>query len=71
MTKGKVKKLIRDRGFGFIAAVDGREIFFHRSGVLNDRFDMVQEGAEVEFETEKTPKGPRAVNVKVLESSSG
>lgn len=66
MTKGKIKKLIRDRGFGFIAAVDGREIFFHRSSLVEARFDTIDEGAEVEFETEKTPKGPRAVNVKVL-----
>ncbi len=30
MAKGTIKKLIRDRGFGFISAEDGREIFFHR-----------------------------------------
>lgn len=66
MTKGKIKKLIRDRGFGFIAAIDGREIFFHRSGLVEGNFESIDEGAEVEFETEKTPKGPRAVNVKVL-----
>lgn len=66
MTKGKVKKLIRDKGFGFIAAIDGREIFFHRSSLVGASFDAISEGTEVEFETEKTPKGPRAVNVKVL-----
>ena len=65
MTKGKIKKLIRDRGFGFIAAIDGREIFVHRSGFVEDQFDSIDEGTEVEFETEKTPKGPRAVNVRV------
>ncbi|MBI2877107.1 MAG: cold shock domain-containing protein [Candidatus Tectomicrobia bacterium] len=66
MTKGKVKKVIRDKGFGFIAAIDGREIFFHRSSLVDANFDSISEGTEVEFDTEKTPKGPRAINVKVL-----
>ena len=63
--KGKIKKVIRERGFGFIAATDGQEIFFHRSGIVGENFDSLNEGIEVEFETQNSPKGLRAVNVKV------
>lgn len=64
MHTGKVKKMIRDKGFGFISATDGREIFFHRSGVDNDGFDNMSEGQEVTFEVEKGQKGPCAVNIR-------
>jgi CspA family cold shock protein len=66
MHKGKIKKLIRERGFGFISDTDGRELFFHRSSVLDAKFDSLNEEQEVEFEVEKSDKGPRAVNVKVI-----
>ncbi len=65
MAKGTVKTLIRDRGFGFISAEDGREIFFHRTGLVSADFDSLQEGDKVEFEVEKGPKGPRATNINV------
>lgn len=64
--KGNIKKLIRDRGFGFINAEDGTEVFFHRSGLEGVDFDTLQEGTDVEFELEKGPKGPRAVKVKPI-----
>ncbi len=63
MQKGKIKKLIRDRGFGFISDADGKELFFHRSGVLNNKFDSLKEDQEVTFDVETSPKGPRAINV--------
>lgn len=66
MQKGKIKKLIRDRGFGFIKAEDGKEIFFHRTGLEQGSFDTLNEGQDVEFEIEKSPKGPRAINVQVV-----
>lgn len=62
--KGTIKKTIRDRGFGFIAAEDGREIFFHRTSLTTGKFDDLSEGDAVEFEVEKTARGPRAMNVK-------
>lgn len=67
--KGKVKKLIRDRGFGFITAEDGTEVFFHRSDLVEADYDTMEEGAGVEFDLESGAKGPRAVKVKVAESS--
>ena len=66
MHAGKIKKLVRDRGFGFISDTDGREVFFHQSSVLEVKFDALKEEQNVEFEVEKSPKGPRAINIKVL-----
>jgi CspA family cold shock protein len=65
---GKIKRIIRERGFGFISAEDGREIFFHRSALEGENFDALEEGNSVEFDVEKGPKGPRAVNVKMTEA---
>ncbi len=69
MHTGKVKKLVADRGFGFISDTDGREVFFHQSSLIDARFDSLSEGQDVEFEVEKSPKGPRAVNVKPVEKA--
>jgi CspA family cold shock protein len=66
MQSGKIKKLIRDRGFGFIAATDGREIFFHRNGLVEAEFDNLNEDQAVEFEVENTPKGPSAIDVRLV-----
>ena len=66
--KGTVKKVIRERGFGFISAEDGREIFFHRSALEETDFDALEEGNSVEFDVEKGPKGPRAMNVKMIQA---
>lgn len=65
--KGEVKKLIRARGFGFISAEDGGEIFFHRSALEGIDFDALEEGNSVEFNVERGLKGPRAVNVRMIE----
>ena len=50
MARGTIKKLISDRGFGFIAQEDGSEIFFHRSQVLGNGFDSLREGQAVTYE---------------------
>lgn len=68
MLKGRIKKLIRNRGFGFISAEDGREIFFHRTEVGGGDFDSLHEGDTVTFEVEKGDKGPKATNVTVSDS---
>jgi CspA family cold shock protein len=64
MANGSVKKVISDRGFGFITADDGKDYFFHRDGL--DRsidFDKLVGGEHVTFEVESGPKGPRAIKV--------
>lgn len=65
MHTGKIKKLVRDRGFGFISDTDGKEVFFHQSSLLDVKFESLQEDQEVTFEIEKSPKGPRAINVNI------
>lgn len=65
--RGTIKKCIRERGFGFIAAENGNEVFFHSSGLQGIEFDSLKEGTKVEFTVEQGQKGPRAVNVKISE----
>jgi CspA family cold shock protein len=62
---GTIKKVVSDRGFGFIAAEDGKEYFFHRDGLTAALdFDRLAGGERVEFDIEQSPKGLRAKNVK-------
>ena len=65
MHTGKIKKLVRNRGFGFISDTDGREVFFHQSSLLDLRFDTLNEDDSVTFEVEKSDKGPCAINVSI------
>ncbi len=67
MEKGTVKK-VTDRGFGFIA-IEGAEkdIFFHENSLEGELAERkLKEGDKVSFEVEDTPKGPNAVNIKLL-----
>jgi CspA family cold shock protein len=64
MPKGTIKRLVRDRGFGFIRDEGGQEWFFHRSAVSDGTFDQLSEGQRVSFEEEPSPKGPRAADVR-------
>ena len=63
-TDGTIKKLT-DKGFGFIAAADGTEYFFHQSAIQGARDDELREGQRVTFSVGQGPKGPRAENVKL------
>ena len=64
MATGTVKKVVGDRGFGFITAADGNEYFFHRNSVQPPlEFDRLIGGEHVSFEIESSPKGPRANQV--------
>ena len=65
MAKGTIKKVVKDRGFGFIQGEDGVEVFFHRSALQGDVFDLLAEGVAVEFEVQSGDKGPRAANMKM------
>lgn len=64
-TTGTVKRLVSDKGFGFIAADDGSEYFFHQSACSGVSFDELREGQSVSFEKGQGPKGPRAENVRL------
>lgn len=63
---GTIRRILRDRGFGFITPDDGGEdVFFHRSRLAPKvEFDELREGDEVSFETRRGEKGAQAFNVK-------
>jgi CspA family cold shock protein len=65
MATGSIKRLVRDRGFGFIKVENGPDVFFHRSHVRDASFDALEEGLAVEFEPAESDKGPRAAWVKL------
>ncbi len=65
MTIGTIKKIVADRGFGFITAEDTKDYFFHRGGLDPSLdFDRLVGGERVQFDIEQSPKGPRASNVR-------
>ena len=65
VTTGTIKKVVADRGFGFITSTDEKEYFFHRNALDHSLdFDRLVGGEKVEFEIEQSPKGPRASNVR-------
>lgn len=64
MPAGRIKKIIPDRGFGFVRADDGNEVFFHRTELTSVDFDRLEEGQVVEFDIVDSPKGPRARNLR-------
>jgi CspA family cold shock protein len=63
--EGKIKKLIRGRGFGFISS-GGKDIFFHCSALQGISFDTLKEGDRVKFDLERGDRGPQAVNVSLI-----
>ena len=62
---GTIKRLVSDKGFGFIVASDGNEYFFHSSTCAQTSFHELHEGQAVTFDRGQGPKGPRGENVKV------
>ena len=65
MARGTIKKVISDKGFGFIKG-DNEEIFFHRSAVEGTSFEELREGQAVEYNEGQGPKGKRAENVRLV-----
>ncbi|MDA7977149.1 MAG: cold shock domain-containing protein [Pirellulales bacterium] len=66
MPQGKIKKLVSDKGFGFIQG-NGDDMFFHHSVVQGSSFEELREGQMVEYEVGSGPKGPRAESVRPVE----
>jgi CspA family cold shock protein len=63
MATGKVKWFNDSKGFGFIEADDGTDVFVHYSDIQNEGFKSLAEGDAVSFEVVQGDKGPRASNV--------
>jgi len=70
LATGQIKRLVRDRGFGFIRPEGASEdIFFHSSAMQGVMFDDLSEGQNVEFDKEADPRDSRrsrAVNVRIV-----
>jgi len=62
--EGTIKKVIAEKGFGFIT-VDGedKDLFFHKNEVKDITFEELKEGDRVSFEKADSPKGPNATGV--------
>lgn len=66
MIKGTVKWFNAEKGFGFITAEDGKDVFVHFSQIQKEGFKSLEEGEQVEFEIVDGQKGPQAANVQVV-----
>ena len=66
---GQIIRLIRDRGFGFLRAEDGKEIFFHRTELQDTSFDALRGDEKVEYDmgTDARSGRERAVNLRVIQ----
>ena len=61
--KGTVKWFNDSKGFGFITAEDGKDVFVHHTSIQAQGFKSLAEGDQVSFDVEKGDKGPKALNV--------
>ena len=66
MMQGKVKWFNERKGFGFIEAENGTDVFVHFSAIQTSGFKTLQEGQRVSFEVQNGPKGPSAADVREL-----
>ncbi len=65
MPQGTIKKVLVDKGFGFISQIaDGNDVFFHHTCLVDASIEDLAEGQAVEYEIEQSDKGPRAINVR-------
>ena len=63
MHQGKVKWFSNEKGYGFIEAEDGEDVFVHFTGIVGEGFKTLDEGESVSFEITDGNRGPQAANV--------
>lgn len=64
--RGKITRVVADKGIGFISGEDGSDYAFQRSALQNEQFDALLEGVGVRFDAVQSPKGPQAKAVRVI-----
>ena len=65
--KGTVKRLVSDKGFGFITPDDqSKDLFVHHTAIVGEGYRSLAEGAKVTYDAEPGDKGPKAANVQVV-----
>ncbi|MCL2740258.1 MAG: cold-shock protein [Oscillospiraceae bacterium] len=67
MQKGKVKWFNSEKGYGFIEAEDGKDVFVHFSAITMEGYKALEEGQLVQFEVIEGEKGAQAANVSAVE----
>jgi len=63
MARGTVKWFSNQKGYGFIATDDGKDVFVHHTAIKGEGYKTLQEGQAVEFDVVQGPKGQQAANV--------
>ena len=66
MPQGNIKKIVTDKGFGFIEGESG-DMFFHHSALEGTTIEALSVGQTVEYDVGSGPKGPRAENVRLVD----
>ena len=69
MPEGKIKKLLSEKGFGFIES-DRDDLFFHHSEVQGTSIEQLSEGQIVEYQIGQGKKGPCAVSVQLVQQTA-
>ena len=69
MPQGKIKRLVADRGFGFLEGEEGQDLFFHHSEVQGSTIEQLQEGQNVSYAVGQGRKGPCATSIRVSVSA--
>jgi cold shock CspA family protein/ribosome-associated translation inhibitor RaiA len=64
--RGRINALFPDRGYGFLTAPEGYDVYFHRNSVVNQDFNKLAVGMDVRFAEEMGEKGPQASSVVLL-----
>jgi CspA family cold shock protein len=63
LMKGTVKWFDAGKGYGFITADNGKDVFVHYSAIQTDGYKSLAEGDQVEFEIKSGDRGDQAANV--------